>query len=80
MQIKVRNLDLPQDKDLLWQSFNTVIPREKEGIIIVDRGHPAEPIRSYEVARLTYELSTWHDKDGSLDTVTIWVKQIRVTG
>lgn len=80
MQIKVRDLDKPEAQDLLWQSFNTVIPREKEGIIIVDRKHPGEPLRTYEVARLTYELSTWHDKDGSLDTVTIWVKQIRVTG
>jgi hypothetical protein len=77
MQVRVRNLDLPEDRDLLWQSFNTLIPREREGIIIYDKNNRAVA-RSYEVARVTYELGVWHEKDGSLDVVTIWVKGIKV--
>lgn len=79
MQVKVRCLDMPQEKDLLWQSFNTLIPREKEGVIIINRATPNR-VETYEVARVTYELSVWHEKDGSMDTVTVWVKKIRVTG
>jgi hypothetical protein len=78
MLVKVRCLDMPKEDDLLWQSFNCQIPREKEGVIIIDRAKPDALVKTYEVARITYEMSIWHEKDGSLDTVTIWVKKIRV--
>ena len=69
MQVEVRCLDLKDDADLVWASYNTPLPRVGEGIIVT-----GQDCQLYEVVRLTHHLKTWHEKEGSFDKTVIWVK------